>query len=170
MELIFIFIALYTITIIVIRFIQVTYAPPADRLAAFATTQFPSTVGLFLAVQLLSILTSMEHAKFTMMSGSRVGKDVTSVKGVLSSNSKQVKSGDGNDSSVVKSQTIDTKDKNTKGKKNGDIRSTIIENKEKKIEATATKSMNDNVEEKKFNSIEVKPVIKEKNYVFVNPF
>lgn len=96
LELLLIGVAGYTITIIVIRFIQVTYAPPEDRLAAFATTQFPSTVGLFLAIQFLSILTSMEHAKFTILSGSRIKdnvslkvvKDMTSTRGMMSRSGK----------------------------------------------------------------------------------
>lgn len=76
-------IALYTVGVIVIRYIEVTYSTPTDKLLSFASAQFPAALGLFLAVQFLSILTSMENAKFQIMHGSRVGKSshIASAKG-----------------------------------------------------------------------------------------
>lgn len=71
LEIILCLVALYTVGILGIRTVQVHQGTKTDRLLAFATTQWPGTLSLFLAIQYSSLLRSIDHAKQTVQQRSK---------------------------------------------------------------------------------------------------
>lgn len=82
LEKLLIAVALYTVSILLVRLILVTEDQKMieDRLLYFTTSQWPATLTLFLGIQYLSILTSMEHAKMVVINGMRVANEMSDVK------------------------------------------------------------------------------------------